>query len=254
MSVLAFTRAKAHDVPRREKRGFRMKKRTHAALGLAAAALLVAAPAWASFPGENGRIVFQSNRAAPLPPELYSMNEDATDIRRLTWNSVSDQVPRVSPDGTRIVFARTVAGLDQDIWIMNADGSGERQLTSGSPRDDLPVFTHDGAHVVFQRVAGVQTCPCELRIVRVDGTRERLVDVGAGNAANPDVARNGKLAFVGDRNGTRSIYVTNLRGGPVKRVTKGPAAFGDSSPRWSPRGNALVFMRNKLSSLASNDI
>src|SRR5687768_9440015 len=161
MSVLAFTRAKAHNVWEREAL---VKKSTHVALGLVAAALLVAAPASASFPGENGRIVFQSNRAGPPGNELYSMNEDATDIRRLTWNNVPDLVPRVSPNGGRIVFARTVAGLDQDIWIMNADGSGERQLTSGSPRDDLPVFTHDGAHVVFQRVAGVQTCPCELRI------------------------------------------------------------------------------------------
>ena len=131
---------------------------------------------------------------------------------------------------------------------MNADGSGERQLTSGPARDDVPVFTQDGAHVVFQRVAGVQTCPCELRIVGVDGAGERLLDTGPGNAANPDVSANGKLAFVGDRDGTRSIYVTNLKGGPVKRVTEGPAAFGDFRPRWSPRGNDIVFMRNELGS------
>ena len=233
-----------------------MKKRTHVALGLVAVVLMVAASAWASFPGENGRIVFQSNRTGPLPPELYSMNEDATDIRRLTWNSVSDQVPRFSADGTQIVFARSVAGIDQDIWIMNADGSAERQLTSGPARDDLPVFTEDGERVVFQRVAGTGAaiCPCEIRVVGADGTGERLVGTGPGNAANPDVSKNGKLVFVGDRDGTRSIYVTNLRGGPVKRVTEGPAAFGDFRPRWSPRGNDLVFMRNELGSLASVDI
>lgn len=229
-----------------------MKLRTRVALGLVTAVSAVAMPAWASFAGENGRLVFQSNRAGQ--PELFSMNHDGTDLRRLTWNSVPDQVPRVSRDGTRIVFARTVTGIDQDIWIMNADGSGERQLTSGAARDDLPVFTRDGAHVVFQRVAGVQTCPCELRIVGADGSGEQLLDTGPGNAANPDVSGNGKLAFVGDRDGTRSIYVTDLRGGPVKRVTEGPAAFGDFRPRWSPRGNDLVFVRNELGSLASIDV
>src|SRR5688500_15943898 len=101
-----------------------MKKRTHLAFGLVAAVLTVAAPAWASFPGENGRIVFSSNRN--VPSEIYSMNEDATDIRRLTWNGTQDQFPRVSADGRRIVFARTVVGNDLDIWIMNADGTGER--------------------------------------------------------------------------------------------------------------------------------
>lgn len=225
---------------------------------IAAALVLVAcvgaSPALASFPGDNGRIVFSSNRA--VPSEIYSMNADGTDIRRLTWNATQDQFPRVSRDGTRIVFARTVAGNDLDIWIMNADGSGERQLTSGPARDDQPAFTPDGERVVFQRVPGAQgVCPCEVRIVSVDGTDERRVDTGPGNAANPDLSKNGKLAFVGDRDGTRSIYVTNLRGGPVKRVTVGPAlAFGDYRPRWSPRGNDLVFMRNELGPLSSIDV
>jgi Tol biopolymer transport system component len=231
-----------------------MKTRMGFALGVVAAAVAVATPAWASSPGENGRIVFQSNRSGPT--EIYSMNEDATDVRRLTWNGVADSAPRVSSDGARIVFARTVAGVDQDIWIMSSDGSAERQLTSGSARDDQPVFTEDGLHVVFQRVANASTnpCPCELRIVGADGDGERVLDTGPGAAANPDVSKNGKLVFAGDRDGTRSIYVTNLKGGPVKRVTEGPAAFGDFRPRWSPRGNDIVFMRNELGTLASMDI
>lgn len=225
--------------------------------GLALAALataIVVAPASASFSGDNGRIVFSSNRV--FPSELYSMNEDGTDIRRLTWNATQDQFPRVSPDGSRIVFARTVAGNDLDIWIMNADGTGERQLTSGSARDDQPAFTRNGDEVVFQRVPAVQgVCPCEIRIVGADGAGERVVDTGSGNAANPDVSKNGKLAFVGDRDGTRSLYVTDLRGGPVKRVTVGPALnFGDYRPRWSPRGNDLVFMRNEFGPLSSIDV
>jgi dipeptidyl aminopeptidase/acylaminoacyl peptidase len=218
------------------------------------AACFGASPAAGSFPGENGRIVFSSNRV--VPSEIYSMNEDGTDIRRLTWNATQDQFPRVSPDGSRIVFARTVAGNDLDIWIMNADGTGEQQLTSGPARDEQPAFTQTGDAVVFQRVPGAQgVCPCEIRIVGADGSGERLVDTGPGNAANPDVSKNGKLAFVGDRDGTRSIYVTDLRGGPVKRVTVGPALeFGDYRPRWSPRGNDLVFMRNELGPLSSIDI
>ena len=79
-------------------------------------ALVAALPAGASFPGENGRIVFSSNRV--VPSEIYSMNDDGTNIRRLTWNATQDQFPRVSPDGSRIAFARTVTGNDLDIWVI----------------------------------------------------------------------------------------------------------------------------------------
>lgn len=221
------------------------------AIVAAVVALTVVAPAAASFPGANGRIVFQSNRAAGQL-ELYTMNPDATDVRRLTWNGVAERLPRFSPDGSKIVFSRAVGGTDLDVWIINADGTGERRLTAGPARDDAPVFTHDGEHVVFQRVAAPVACPCELRIVGIDGSGQRVLDTGRGNATNPDVSANGKLAFASDRDGTLSIYTGNLKGGPVKRVTFGPAAFGDFRPRWSPRGNDLVFMRDDGTSL--NDV
>ena len=84
--------------------------------------LTVAAPGASSSPGTNGRIVFQSTRAGGAP-ELYSMRPDATDVRRLTWNAVTDRLPRYSPDGRQIVFTRQVAGNDWNIWILDADGS-----------------------------------------------------------------------------------------------------------------------------------
>ena len=66
------------------------------------------------------------------------------------------------------------------------------------------------------------------------------------------MSANGKLAFASDRDRALSIYVGNLRGGPVKRVTEGPAAFGDFRPRGSPRASDLVFMRDDGTS--SNDV
>jgi len=44
----------------------------------------------------------------------------------------SDGDPAISPDGTRIAFARDhfEAFFEADIWVMNADGSGKTKLTS----------------------------------------------------------------------------------------------------------------------------
>jgi TolB protein len=60
--------------------------------------------------------------------ELWSMNADGSDRKRLTTNSVNDWGPSWSPDGQMIVF---LSGMDNvyDIYAMNADGTGIRRLT-----------------------------------------------------------------------------------------------------------------------------
>lgn len=217
------------------------------------AAGVVAGPASASSPEENGRIVFNSNRSGL--EEIYSIQPDGTDLRRLTWNAANDFGPRLAADGRQIAFSRIVGVDDSDVWIMSADGSDERPLTTGPASDAAPVFTHDGEHVVFQRSFGASGCPCgvELWIVRSDGSGARKLETGFELALSPDVSKNGKLAFVGNVDGTRSIYVTDLRGGPVKRVTDG-SAFGEFSPRWSPSGNDLVFVRAEGASPTTRDV
>jgi Tol biopolymer transport system component len=193
------------------------------------------------------RIVFQSTRHGGAN-EIYTMRPDATDIRRLTWNDATERLPRFSRDGTRIVFTRNA-----DVWVMDADGTDELQLTSGPVFDEAPVFTRGGEHVVFERHAGPGTaCPCGLWIVDVDGGEARALDFGPGDELNPDVGESGKLAFASNRGGSWGIFVARLHGGLGQRVTTGPAAFGDFRPRWAPRGNRLVFMRDDGTS--NNDI
>ena len=191
----------------------------------------------------------------PDPSELYSMNVDGTDVRRLTWNSVADRLPRVSPDGSRIVFARTVAGIDQDIWIMNADGSrrAAADLGVGAGR---PAGVHGGrraGRVPARGQASTSPCPCELRIVSVDGGVERVLDTGLGTPRTR-MSRNGKLVFVGDRDGTRSVYVTDLRGGPVKRVRMARRRSGTSAPAGRHAATTSSSCATSRQRLASIDV
>ena len=218
-----------------------MKKRTHVALGLVATVLTVVTPAWASFRAGSGeeRIVFQSTRHGGAN-EIYTMRPDATDIRRLTWNDATERLPRYSHDGSRIVFTRNA-----DVWVMDADGTDERQLTSGPVFDEAPVFKRGGEQIVFERHLGAGTaCPCGIWIVDADGGEPRALDLGPGDEINPDVGESGKLAFASNRDGPWGIFVARLHGGHGQRLTVGPPAFGDFRPRWAPRGNRLVFLRD----------
>jgi hypothetical protein len=70
---------------------------------IAAALLLPAAPAQSALPGANGRIAFTSYRDGNA--EIYVMDADGTDQRRLTSNTAVDDEPAWSPAGTRLATA-----------------------------------------------------------------------------------------------------------------------------------------------------
>ena len=68
------------------------------------------------------------------------------------WRNVAS--PRISPDGTRIVYQmewadRMVDAFHTNLWIVNADGKGNRPLTQGKHRDSSAVWSPDGKRLAY---------------------------------------------------------------------------------------------------------
>lgn len=211
----------------------RMRRSVPLLVAAALAALVVPIAASAS------SIVFVSTRANGNF-ELYTVERDGSDLRRLTFNDIREREAAWSPDGTRIVFSGVRDG-NWDLWSVDARGSDLRRLTTDPARDDYPRWTADG-RIVFQR--GDLSCPCSGWVLAADGLSERRIPI-EGNVQTPAPAPHGEqIAYASDRDGSFSLYVAHLNGKGVKRVTDGPAAFGDFVPRWSPRGNDIAFLRD----------
>ena len=66
------------------------------------------------------------------------MNADGTNVRQITHNTLWDEGPAWSPDGTKFAFSSGADDLHLDIWTMNVDGSNPRQLTTYPGRDESP--------------------------------------------------------------------------------------------------------------------
>ncbi|MFQ6118135.1 MAG: TolB family protein, partial [Candidatus Bipolaricaulia bacterium] len=60
--------------------------------------------------------------------DIYTMNPDGSDLRRLTSGTGNNEAPSWSPDGRHIAFSSDRSGIPQ-IYIMRADGSGQRPVT-----------------------------------------------------------------------------------------------------------------------------
>ncbi len=109
----------------------------------------------ASFSPGGGRIAFVSNRGGS--PQIYIMNSDGSDQRRITYNKSSyNSSPAWSPDGKKIAFTSLVNGSRQ-VYIMNPDGSGERQITDTPYSAQHPEWTRDSRIITFDtEIAGRQ--------------------------------------------------------------------------------------------------
>ena len=88
---------------------------------------------------------------ALLAAEIYLMNGDGTNPRRLTENNHFDGFPALSSDGSRIVFDSNRLRSEgepfntSDLFVMSADGSGETHLIRGSSATWSP----DGKRIAY---------------------------------------------------------------------------------------------------------
>ena len=142
-----------------------------------------------SYSPDGGLIVFSSNRHAyteELSPQdqsiferdksyladVYIMNADGTQVRRLTHAKGYDGGPFFSPNGQQIVWRRfSEDGATAEIYTMNLDGSQQREITHLGAMSWAPYFHPSGDYLIFaSNLQGFENF--ELYLVDVEGRSE----------------------------------------------------------------------------------
>ncbi len=179
------------------------------------------------------RILFRSNRDGD-DYEIYTMNADGTDVKRLTDSRGSN--PSWSPDGSRILFRSNL-----EIYTMKPDGTDEKRLTNNDAHDYPYAWSPDGSRILFQ---SHRDGDWEIYTMKADGTDvKRLTNNDKNDHSavwSPDGSR---IAFISLRDGNWEIYTMRADGTDVKRLTDN-IRF-DQDPSWSPDGSRILFESNR---------
>ncbi len=177
----------------------------------------------------DGSIVFTSTRDGDL--DLYRMDADGGNVRRLTDAPGYDGGAFFSPDCSQIVWrasrptgealaeyqALLAEGLvrpsELEIWVANADGTEQRQVTYLGGANFAPYFYPNGRRIIFSTnhhdPSGREF---DLFAVDVDGTRLERITYTEGFDGFPMFSPDGsRLAFGSNRNqsepGETDVYV-----------------------------------------------
>ncbi len=177
------------------------------------------------------------SRAELSDSEIYLMQADGSDIRRLTVSLGLDVKPTWSPDGRQIAF-RTQRDGNDEIYVMDANGTCNRNLTNSRVDDRSPAWSPDGRTIAFDHF--FEPTFQDIAVIDVDGIDLQRVTTGSGEypSWSPDGQR---LAFASARTGQYEIYVINRDGTDEQRLTRNGAY--NMYPAWSPDGSRIAFER-----------
>lgn len=188
----------------------------------------------------RGRIVWSSSRTRTH--QIFLMTLPDLRLYQLTDHPHVSYHPRFSPEGQRIVFARSqrpwVSERDQvpwDVYLLELSGGKEKLAARDG---NFPLWLPDGERILFLRKSQVV-------VKDLQSGRERVVFDGRkppfdGEPSNPELSPwDPRLLSVTLRGRTHGIFIINLETGG-HTLLSGPGC----EATWRPDRREIVWVQN----------
>jgi TolB protein len=193
------------------------------------------------FTGEIGmstsKIVFVND--STRFKELYMIDYDGYNLRRLTRDKKINILPKWSPNGEQIIYTSYLY-RNPDLFSLNLAKNKRSIISKYQGLNVTGSFFPDGEKIILTLSRGKFP---NLYLININGEVIQKMTSGPYIDTSPSVSPSGQeIVFISDRAGYPQLYLMGIDGGNVRRLTT--SGFCDS-PAWSPRGDKIVFTMRK---------
>lgn len=154
----------------------------------------------------------------------------------------------------RIAYMVKDGGGHWQVWVANADLSNATKLTRGRYDSGWPVWSPDGTSIAFDsnRTDRTPNDPHHVNdvfLMKADGSDPKKATDSTGVSGDAAWSPDGStVAFDSDRGNTQghsAIYLIDVNGRNLRKLTNPASPLSDYKPRFSPDGTRLSFTRAK---------
>ena len=191
------------------------------------------------FTGERGvfdtQIAFVSRRSLKERGEIYIMDWDGAELRRVTRNGMGNNTPAWSPDGRWMAYS-SFKSRPPGVFLLPTNGAREFKVSSARAQAIGGAFSPTSRYFAFSEFVGrnYEIFRYDLR-TRVKRRLTRNFGIDVSPTFSPDGK---KIAFTSSRSGNPHIYVMNVDGSSPRRITF--TGKYNTEPEWSPRGDRIA--------------
>lgn len=199
---------------------------------------------------DGARIAFLTARhdSAPRFPdlkyELYLVDSDGGNLRRLTTTASAEGHPAWSPDGSKISFDADYDGDGYaEIYALDVASLEVTRLTSNAANDQFADWSPDGTQMAF---ASDRNGSWDIFVMQSNGDHQRVLTDSPDWELFPAWSPDGtQIAFnkLTPRSRNTDIFVMRADGSDVRQLTNAPGF--DENPAWSPDGDAIAFQSQR---------
>ncbi|HEU0184493.1 MAG TPA: S41 family peptidase [Blastocatellia bacterium] len=188
----------------------------------------------------RAQIVFQ------YAGDLWSVDRNGGEARRLTTHPGDENFPAFSPDGSQLAFSRNVGG-NLDVYVMPASGGEARRVTFHPRQDQVTGWTPDGKSVLL---LSMRSAVPQLYKIQPDGSLPEELPIpeaehgcyspdGKRLAYSPNSAIGDWRYYRGGNNGR--IFIADTADWTVEKLSGG--THNDEFPMWI--GGRIYFISDR---------